>query len=62
MTRHRLALTGQAPVRLDLPKATSVAMSHAAVCVITEKGEVVCKRDRAPGRPKARTSSFRLPE
>ncbi|WP_272458267.1 RCC1 domain-containing protein [Polyangium jinanense] len=54
--------SGQTPVRLDLPKATSVAMSHAAVCIITQKGEVVCQRDRAPGRPKDRKSSFRLPE
>lgn len=54
--------TGQTPVRLDLPKATSVAMSHAAVCIITQKGEVVCQRGSAPGRPKDRKSSFRLPE
>ncbi len=53
--------SGQAPVRLALPRAVNVAVSKAAVCVITDKGEVVCQRGRVPGRPKPRRSTFRLP-
>jgi hypothetical protein len=54
--------SGQAPVRLELPRAVSVAVSKAAVCIVTDKGEVVCQRGRVPGRPKPRRSNFRLPE
>jgi Regulator of chromosome condensation (RCC1) repeat len=53
--------SGQSPIRLALPRAVSVAVSKAAVCIVTDKGEVVCQRGRPPGRPKPRRSAFTLP-